>query len=67
MENNSLRLTPLIQLVQDFAGSISIPSRFKGLTVNQMIEKAKEKHFAKHKKQKNFERLTANSHFNLVN
>ena len=36
-------------LVEELAGSISIPKRFKGLSIEEIIQKAKKEYFKKKK------------------
>lgn len=43
--NNGISITSSLKLVEELAGSIPIPKRFKGLTADQIIEKAKDEYF----------------------
>ncbi len=44
-ENGSIRITSYLKLLDKLAGSVKVPQRFKGLTVDQMTEKAKNEYF----------------------
>lgn len=46
-ENGHLVMTPTVRLVEELAGSLKLPSKFKGLDTEQIIEKAKKEYFAK--------------------
>ena len=44
-ENGHLLITPAERLVEDLAGSVSIPAKFKGGDIDKAIEFSKEKYF----------------------
>ncbi len=44
-ENGRLILTPMRQLVEELAGSWSLPKKWKGKDIDEIIEEAKEEHF----------------------
>lgn len=45
-ENGELRIKSALDLIHQLAGSVKIPKRFKGLTLDQIINKAKSEYFA---------------------
>lgn len=45
LEDKILKIQPCLEMVERLAGSVAIPSEFKNLTVDQIIQKAKEEHF----------------------
>lgn len=45
LEKGDLKITPAVNLVEELAGSIEVPQRFKKLSIKQMIQKAKKEHF----------------------
>ncbi len=46
-ENGALKIESALKLIERLAGSISVPARFKGLTPDEMVEKAKKEYFSK--------------------
>lgn len=46
-ENGHLLITPAEKLVEELAGSVSIPSRLKGKDMDEVIEQAKKQYFSK--------------------
>ncbi|MBI2338587.1 AbrB/MazE/SpoVT family DNA-binding domain-containing protein [Candidatus Daviesbacteria bacterium] len=46
-ENGRLVMTPAVRLVEELAGSLKLPNKFKGLDTKQMIEKAKKEYFSR--------------------
>lgn len=46
-EDGSIKITSYLKLLDKLAGSVKVPRRFKGLTIDQMIEKARKEHFSK--------------------
>lgn len=44
-EKGKLYLEPLVDLVEELAGSVKVPPRFKGMSLAQIIRKAKKEHF----------------------
>ena len=44
-ENNTIRITPALSLVEKLAGSVVIPEKFKGLPIEKIVEKAKNSYF----------------------
>lgn len=49
-ENGRLIITPAEKLVEELAGSVSIPKHLRGKNLDQVIEQAKEAYFKTHKK-----------------
>lgn len=45
VEDNVMKVEPATSLVSKLAGSVKIPKRFKGLSTDVMIKKAKKEHF----------------------
>lgn len=45
-ESGRLIMTPTVRLVEELAGSLKLPDKFKGLDTQQMIEKAKKEYFS---------------------
>lgn len=41
-----LRIEPMKRIVDQLAGSVRIPSQYKGMDIDKMIEKAKLKYFS---------------------
>ena len=50
-ENGHLFITPAERLVEEIAGSVSIPAKFKGGDIDKVIEFSKEKYFRNKYKQ----------------
>lgn len=46
-KNGSIMIEPSLALVDRLAGSVKIPKRFRGLSPDKMIQKAREEHFKK--------------------
>lgn len=46
-ENGSMVVEPTLALIERLSGSVKIPARFKGLSLDKIIEKAKKEHFGK--------------------
>ena len=46
-ENGRLVLTPAERLVEELAGSIPVPKRWKGRDVDQIIDEVKDEYFQK--------------------
>lgn len=44
-ENGRLILTPMERLVEELAGSLSIPKKWQGKDVDEIIEEAKREYF----------------------
>ena len=44
-DNGHLLITPAEKLVEELAGSVSMPSRLKGKDIDTIIEEVKIKHF----------------------
>lgn len=44
-ENKLIKMEPATSLVERLAGSVKIPERFKGLSTEKIIQKAKKEHF----------------------
>lgn len=44
--SDGIKITPAISMVRKLAGSVTIPDRFKGLTISQLKEKAIKEYFA---------------------
>ncbi len=50
-EEGGMRVVSSLSLIEKLAGSVKIPARFKGLSIDQMISRAKEEYFqSKYKK-----------------
>ena len=45
--NGELRIRSAVDLVEKLAGSLKVPSRFKDLSEDEIITKAKEEYFSK--------------------
>jgi len=46
-EEDSIKIEPAMALLDRLAGSVRVPKRFKGLSPNEIIKKAKEEYFSK--------------------
>lgn len=46
-ENETIKIIPALRLINRLAGSVTIPKRFQGLTMEELVEKAKKEHFQK--------------------
>ncbi len=46
-EDGAMRVVSALSLIEKLAGSVKIPARYKGLSINQMIAKAKEEYFSR--------------------
>lgn len=46
-ENGSLKITPAEKIVEELAGSISIPKKWQGKDLDQIIDEARDEHFKK--------------------
>ncbi len=46
-DNNSIIIKPAISLVENLAGSVSLPPKYKGLSLDQTIKKTKQDYFKK--------------------
>lgn len=44
-ENGSIKIEPALALIDRLAGSVKIPARFRRLSLEEIIEKAKKEHF----------------------
>lgn len=44
-EQNAIKISPIMQLLDHLAGSVKIPKEYKGLTAEEIINKAKKEHF----------------------
>lgn len=44
-ENGSLKITPAEKLVEELAGSVPIPAKWKGKNLDRIIEEAKDEYF----------------------
>lgn len=44
-EKGTIKIEPALLLIDRLAGSIKTPSRFKGLSLEKIIEKAKKEYF----------------------
>lgn len=45
--DNGLKIEPLLSLVEKLAGSVKLPKRFKGKSVEEMIKIARKERFSK--------------------
>lgn len=48
-KNGVITISPMIKLVEKLAGSVTISDEYKGLDLDQIIEKSKYDHFSKSK------------------
>lgn len=46
-EGDSLKITPVLRLVNKLAGSVEIPKRYRNLSPDKIVAKAKIEHFKK--------------------
>lgn len=46
-EDDGLRLRPALDLIDDLAGSVDVPKRFKGKTASEVVHQAKKEYFSK--------------------
>lgn len=46
-KGGQIRIEPALALIERLAGSVKVPTRFGGLTSDQIIQKAKEEYFSK--------------------
>lgn len=44
-ENGSLNITPAEKLVEELAGSVPMPKKWKGKNINLIIEQARDEYF----------------------
>ena len=44
-EKNTINISPVMQLVNQLAGSVKVPKAYKGLSTEAMIKKAKREYF----------------------
>lgn len=49
LHDNEIQIKPAVDLVEELAGSIKTPKRFRNLTPDQIISKAKKEYFARTK------------------
>jgi AbrB family looped-hinge helix DNA binding protein len=47
LQDNLLTLEPVSDILDRLAGSVKVPARFKGLSEDEIIEKAKHEYFSK--------------------
>lgn len=48
-EEGAMKVVSALSLIDKLAGSVKIPARYRGLSIDQMIDKAKKEYF-KHKR-----------------
>lgn len=48
-EKDKITIRPAKSLVEELAGAVSLPKRFKGLSLEEIIQKAKKEYFKKRK------------------
>jgi len=46
-EEGGIKIKSALKLLDELAGSVKLPKRFKGLSIDEIIEKGKTEHFAK--------------------
>lgn len=46
-KDGAIVIEPALSLVDRLAGSVKIPSKFKGMSLEEVIKKAKKEHFGK--------------------
>lgn len=44
-ENGSIKITSYLKLLDELAGSVKLPKRFKGLPIDEVIKRAKDEYF----------------------
>ena len=49
-DNGNLLITPAEKLVEELAGILTMPKKWKNKTLNQVIEDSKKEYFRNHKK-----------------
>ena len=47
VDNGLVKITPAAYFVEQLAGSVKVPAKFKGLSMNQIIAQAKKDYFSK--------------------
>jgi len=45
MEDGVIKVEPAVDLVRRLAGSVKVPKRFRGMAIDEVIEKAKKEYF----------------------
>lgn len=45
--DGALQIEPAVKLVENLAGSVDVPERFKGLDPDEIIKQAKKEYFSK--------------------
>ncbi|MBM4402423.1 MAG: AbrB/MazE/SpoVT family DNA-binding domain-containing protein [Candidatus Cloacimonetes bacterium] len=45
LDNGSLKIEPAVKLVEELAGSVSVPKEYRGLSIDKIITKAKKEYF----------------------
>ena len=45
MEDGVIKVEPALDLVRRLAGSVKVPKRFRGMAIDEVIEKAKKEYF----------------------
>lgn len=48
-ENGRIILTPMKQLVEELAGSLAVPEKWRGKDMDEIIKDAKQAYFQEHK------------------
>lgn len=46
-EDGSIKITSALALLDKLAGSVKVPKKYKGMDIDEMIEKAKREYFRK--------------------
>lgn len=46
-DEGEITLTPALNLVEDLAGSVQVPAKYKGLSADEIIDKSKKDYFSK--------------------
>ena len=46
-ENGSLKITPAERLVEQLAGSVPMPKKWKGKNIDEIIEESRDEYFSK--------------------
>ena len=46
-KKGEITLTPALNLVEDLAGSVKVPAKYKGLSADEIIDRSKKDYFSK--------------------
>lgn len=45
LEDDIIKITPALELVEKLAGSVNLPEKYKNIPLKQLVEKAKQDYF----------------------